>query len=122
VTASAALMLLAAASVAPPTALQCPAIAGQSLTYIDIYDGTPDKQVDLAPDQTQKQAGTMSNMWRLFPSPAGLYVKCGYGKSLAGAYTRTELIRLPSTAKTCRADFRSGPGAGDLTLLRFSCQ
>jgi hypothetical protein len=121
VSASAALLLLAAAS-APLTALECPAIGGQTLVYIDIFDGPPEQQADLAPDQTTKPvAGMRSNLWQLAAGAAGLYVKCGYGKVLEGPYSHMETIRLPDTAKTCRADFKTGPGSA-LSLVRFSCK
>jgi hypothetical protein len=29
---------------------------------------------------------------------------------------------LPATAKTCRADFKTGPKLADLTLQKFSCR
>ena len=67
-------------------------------------------------------AGNVSNLWQLVASPGGLYVKCGYGKLLAGPYSQVETIRLPATAKSCSADFKTGTGAGDLTLTKFSCK
>jgi hypothetical protein len=121
--ASAALLMLAAASATPATAVECPTIAGQTLVYVDLFDGPPEKQSDLAPDQTTKpSAGAVANIWQLFQGPDGLYVKCGYGKKLEGPYTQTEIIKLPAAAKTCRADFKTGPAASDLTLTRFSCK
>jgi hypothetical protein len=120
--AAAALLILAAAS-AVPVATECPAVAGQTLVYVDIYDGPPEKQSDLAPDETTKpSAGNVSNLWQLVTGPDGLYVKCGYGKSLAGPYSHIEMIQLPPAAKSCRADFKTGPGASDLTLTHFSCK
>ena len=65
---------------------------------------------------------TVANTWQLVFGKDGLFVKCGYGKSLAGPYSHIETIRLPQTAKTCRADFKTGPGAGDLTLTHFACK
>ena len=122
--AAAALLILAAASTtAAPEALQCPAIAGQTLVYIDIFDGPPEQQADLAPDQSTPGAGgTTTNTWKLQPGADGLYVKCGYGKKLAGPYARMETIRLPGSVKGCRAEYRSGPAPNDLTLQKFSCR
>jgi hypothetical protein len=118
----AALLLLAAAS-APATALECPAVPGETLVYIDIYDGPPEQQADLAPDRTIKPSvGNVSNLWQVVAGPEGLSVKCGYGKSLAGPYSDIEMIRLPDSAKNCRADFKTGPGANDLTLTHFACK
>jgi len=105
-----------------PTALQCPAIADQTLVYVSIFEGPPEQKADLAPDRYIERVGTTTNTWHLYKSPAGRYVKCGYGKSLAGPYKVTETIKLPDTAKSCRADYTPGPGAGDLTLQKFSCQ
>ena len=119
--AAAALLILAAAS-APPTALQCPAIEGQTLVYVDIYDGLPEKEADLAPDEQKTRTGAATNIWRLAAGPDGLYVKCGYGSKLEGPYSRLETIRLPDTAKSCQADFNTGPRPSDLTLTRFSCR
>jgi hypothetical protein len=119
----AALLILVAANATPPVALECPAIAGQTLVYIDIYDGPPEKQADLVPDQHQDKAKkTAWNTWELYQNPERIYVKCGYGARLEGPYSRTEFIMLPETAKTCRADFKIGPKATDLTLQRFSCR
>ena len=118
----AALLILAAASATPPVALQCPAISGQTLVYVDIFDGPPEQQADLAPDDTKKQAGVTSNTWQLQAGPDGLYVKCGYGQKLEGPYSRVEMIRLPDTVKTCRADFKTGPGPSGLTLAHFACR
>jgi hypothetical protein len=117
----AALFILTAAS-APPTALQCPAIEGQTLVYADIYDGPPEKEADLAPDEQKTRPGAATNTWQLTAGPDGLYVKCGYGSKLEGPYSRLETIRLPDTAKTCQADFKIGPRPNDLTLTRFSCR
>jgi hypothetical protein len=122
VSAVAGLLMLTAASAAPPVALECPAISGQTLVYVDIFDGPPDQQADLAPDDTKTQPGGSSNIWQLDASPAGLFVKCGYGKALAGPYSRVETIRLPDTAKSCRADFKSGKRPDDLILQKFSCR
>jgi hypothetical protein len=105
-----------------PTALECPAIDGQTLVYISVFDGPPEKNADLAPDRYVKRAGITTNTWQLYRDPDGRYVKCGYGKSLAGPYNVIETIKLPDTAKTCHADYKPGPGAGDLTLQKFSCQ
>jgi hypothetical protein len=33
-----------------------------------------------------------------------------------------ETIKLPASAKTCRADFKTGKRPDDLILTRFSCQ
>ena len=127
--AAAALLILAAASTpsapasTPAVALECPAVPGQTLVYIDIFDGPPEQQADLAPDKTIKPTkDTVANTWQLVPGKAGLFVKCGYGKSLAGPYSHIETIQLPKTAKTCRADFKTGPGAGDLILTHFACK
>jgi hypothetical protein len=122
-TTAAALLILAAASAMPPVALECPAIEGQGLVYIDIYDGPPENQADLVPDQHQDRANkTAWNSWELYHNPEGIYVKCGYGRRLEGPYSRTEFIMLPETAKTCRADFKIGPKPTDLTLQKFSCR
>jgi len=121
-TASAALLLLVAAGATPATALECPAVAGEALVHIDIFDGPPEEQADLAPDRTTRQGAATSNFWQLSPGARGLFVKCDYGKALAGPYSRVELIKLPDSAKSCRADFMTGPGAGDLTLQKFSCR
>jgi len=123
VSAAAALLMLAAANAAAPVALACPAIAGQTLVYIDIFDGPPEKQADLVPDQySSPDSKTAWNTWQLEAGPDGLFVTCGYGKKLEGPYSRMETIRLPDTTKSCRADFKTGPRQGDLTLVRFSCQ
>jgi hypothetical protein len=120
--AAAALLILTAAGASPAVSLQCPAIPGQTLVYIDIFDGPPENKADLAPDDHKTQSGTASNVWQLDAGTYGLYVQCGYGKKLAGPYSRMETIRLPDAAKTCRADFKTGPGQGDLTLTHFSCR
>ena len=120
---AAALLILAAASTVPPVALECPVIAGEALVYIDIYDGPPENQADLAPDTTlTPSAGKSSNLWQLEAGPDGLFVKCGYGEKLEGPYSRTELIRLPETVHRCRADFTGGAKPNDLTLRKFSCR
>ena len=122
-TVAAALLLLAAASAPPPEALACPVLPGQTLVYIDIYDGPPENQADLVPDQYQDKAKKIAwNTWELYQNPERIYVKCGYGQRLEGPYSRTEFIMLPVTAKTCRADFKIGPKPTDLTLQKFSCQ
>ncbi|HTQ33735.1 MAG TPA: STY0301 family protein [Stellaceae bacterium] len=119
----AAVLLLLAAAAAPPVALECPVIAGQTLVYIDIYDGPPENQADLAPDEHSRPGGkTVWNTWQLMAGADGLFVKCGYGKSLGGPYSRTEIIRLPDTVESCRADFKTGPKPSDLTLVHFSCR
>jgi hypothetical protein len=121
--AAAALLILAAATTTAPEALQCPVIAGQTLVYIDIYDGPPEQQADLVPDQHQDKASkTAWNTWDLYQNPERIYVKCGYGTRLEAPYSRTEFIILPQTAKTCRADFKTGPKPTDLTLQKFSCR
>jgi hypothetical protein len=117
----AALLILAAAG-APVVALECPAIPGQTLVYIDIYDGPPEQQADLAPDDTRKTGGITSNIWKLAAGPGGLFVKCGYGKKLEGPYSRIETIRLPDTVAGCRADFKPGAKPSDLILTHFSCR
>ena len=65
---------------------------------------------------------TAWNSWQLEAGPDGIYVTCGYGKKLEGPYSRMETIRLPNTVQSCRADFKTGPKQGNLTLVRFSCQ
>jgi len=119
----AGLLLLVAGSTTPPEALECPTLPGQTLVYIDVYDGPPENQADLVPDQYQDKAKKIAwNTWELYQNPERIYVKCGYGKRLEGPYSRTEFIILPQTAKTCRADFKLGPKPTDLTLQKFSCQ
>jgi hypothetical protein len=101
----------------------CPALPGQQLVYIDIFDGPPEGLADLVPDQHGSPGtGRAWNVWRLEAGPQGLYVKCGYGKALGGPYSRMETVRLPDTVKSCRADFKTGRGGADLTLLRFACR
>jgi hypothetical protein len=120
---AAALLMLAAATATPPVALQCPAIPGETLVYIDVYDGPPENEGSLVPDQHQNRANkTAWNSWELYQNPERIYVKCGYGARLEGLYSRTEFIMLPESAKTCRADFKSGPKPTDLTLQKFSCR
>lgn len=119
----AALLILAAASTMPPEALECPVLPGQTLVYIDVYDGPPEGEADLVPDQHQDKAKkTAWNTWELYQNPERIYVKCGYGQRLEGPYSRTEFIMLPAMAKTCRADFKIGPKPTDLTLQKFSCR
>ncbi len=118
----AALLILAAASTTPVEALQCPAPTGDALVYIDIYDGPPEQQADLAPDDTKQARGMTSNVWQLQAGPDGLYVKCGYGKKLEGPYSRMETIRLPDTVKSCQADFTPGREPSSLILTHFSCR
>lgn len=120
-TAAAALLILTA-SADPSVALHCPAPAGDALAYIAIYDGRPEDQADLAPDDTKQTRGVTSNVWRLQARPDGLYIKCGYGKKLEGPYSRMETIRLPDTVKTCRVDFKPGRQVNDLMLQKFSCR
>jgi hypothetical protein len=120
-TAAAALLILTA-SADPSVALHCPAPAGDALAYIAIYDGHPENEADLAPDDTKKTGGVTSNVWRLQAGPDGLYIRCGYGKKLEGPYSRMETIRLPDTVKTCRADFKPGRKVNDLMLQKFSCR
>lgn len=120
---AAALLILAVASTTPPEALECPALPGQTLVYIDVYDGPPENQADLVPDQHQDKAKkTAWNTWELYQNPERIYVKCGYGQRPEGPYSRTEFVVLPATAKTCRADFKIGPKPTDLTLQKFSCR
>jgi len=108
---------------AAPALAQCPTVPGQRLVYVDIFDGPPSGLADLVPDQHQSpKTKTAWNTWQLEAGPAGLYVKCGYGKALAGPYTRMETVRLPDATKTCRADFKTGRRPADLTLVRFSCR
>jgi len=121
--AAAALMILAAASATPGTANQCPTIAGQTLVYVDIFDGPPGNQADLAPDEHPSPTTKRGwNTWDLTAGPDGLYVKCGYGKVLEGPYNRIETIRLPDMVKSCRADFTMDPKGNFVTLLHFSCK
>jgi hypothetical protein len=116
-------VVLAAATALAATPGPCPAVPGQRLVYIDIFDGPPEGLADLVPDQhSSPAAGRAWNVWRLEAGPQGLFVKCGYGKALAGPYSRMETVRLPGTVKSCRADFKTGRAAADLTLVRFSCQ
>jgi len=119
-------LALLAMAVSPPVAAAafgCPEIPGQRLVYVDVFDGPPEQQADLVPDQHIDRAAKRAwNVWQLEAGPAGLFVKCGYGKALAGPYSRTETIRLPAGARSCRADFRTGPGQSDLTLTSFSCR
>jgi hypothetical protein len=118
-----ALFMLAAATAAPPVALACPTIPGQTLVYIDIYDGPPEQNADLAPDQTIKPAaGKTANIWKLAAGTNGLFVKCGYGKKLEGPYSRVETIKLPDAVTGCRADFAAGATPNDLILQKFSCR
>jgi len=119
----AALLMLAAAS-APPVVLECPAVAGERLVYINIFDGPPEQDADLAPDTTMRPApGKLSNVWKLDAgSDKGIFVKCAYGTKLAGPYSRLETIHLPETVKGCRADYQSGSKPDDLTLTHFSCR
>ena len=120
--AAAALFILTAVT-APATALECPTVPGQTLVYIDIYDGPPEQQADLAPDRTIKpSAGNVSNLWELSAGAGGLFVKCGYGKVLVGPYSHVEMIRLPDTVKNCRADFKTGAKPNDLILTKFACK
>ena len=120
---AAALLILAAASVTPPVALECPAIGGETLVYVDIFDGPPENKADLAPEEHDGAGGkAVWNVWELEPGPDGLFVTCGYGKKIEGPYSRMQTIRLPDTAKSCRADFKTGPKPSDLTLTRFSCR
>ena len=120
---AAALLILAAASAAPPPALECPTLAGETLVHIDIFDGPPEEQADLAPDATMRpSAGKTSNIWKLEAGAHGLFVKCGYGKKLDGPYSRSETIRLPDSVQSCRADFKNGPAANELTLTQFGCR
>jgi hypothetical protein len=122
-TVGAALLIFAAASAAPAAAFQCPAVAGQTLVYIAVFDGPPERQVSLAPDQSTPSAGgKTANVWDLQAGADGLYVTCGYGKKLEGPYSRMETIRLPDTVKTCRAAYLAAPGTGSLALTRFSCK
>lgn len=112
-------MLSSAAVAATP----CPAILGETLVYVDIFDGPPAGLADLVPDQHRSpKAKTAWNIWELAAGPDGLYVKCGYGKALAGPYSRMATVRLPDATKSCRADFKTGPGPADLTLVRFACR
>jgi hypothetical protein len=117
----AALLILAAAT-APPVALECPAISGETLVYVSIYDGPPEQDADLAPDDTKKAGEITSNIWKLAAEANGLFVKCGYGKKLEGPYRRMETIRLPDAVTGCRADFKPGPKPSDLILTHFSCR
>lgn len=122
-TAAAALLILAAASASPPVASECPMLPGETLVYIDIYDGPPEKEADLAPDTTlTPSAGKTSNLWKLEAGPDGLFVKCGYGKKLEGPYSRMETIKLPDTVTRCRADFKSGARPNELILQKFACR
>ena len=118
---AAALLILAAASTTPATATQCPAISGQTLVYIDIFDGPPENLADLVPDEHKTQSGKAWNTWQLEAGADGLFVKCGYGKKLEGPYSHMETVRLPDTVKTCRADFKTGKRPDDLILTHFSC-
>ena len=116
-----ALAIVLGAAEAPAADIGCPAAAGQRLVYIDVYDGPPEKEADLVPDQ-HKAAGRAWNTWELAAGPDGIWVKCGYGKKLEGPYARVENVRLPDTVKSCRADFTTGPGRNELTLQKFACR
>lgn len=119
----AAALVLAAATALAAAPSSCPAVPGQRLVYVDIFDGPAEGLADLVPDQHASPAtGRAWNVWRLEAGPQGLYVKCGYGKALAGPYSRVETIRLPDTVKSCRADFKTARTGADLTLLRFACE
>jgi hypothetical protein len=118
----AALLILAAANATPAVALACPSLPGEALAYIGVFDGPPEQQADLAPDQHKSAGGTATNVWQIDAGPDGVYVKCAYGKALAGPYRRVETIKLPADAKTCRADYKTGQRPDDLTLQTFSCQ
>jgi hypothetical protein len=91
----AALLILAAANATPAVALACPSLPGEALAYIGVFDGPPEQQADLAPDQHKSAGGTATNVWQ---------------------------IKLPADAKTCRADYKTGQRPDDLTLQTFSCQ
>ena len=125
---AAALLLLAAtaapaaAPAAPQTALQCPAIEGLTLAYVDLYPGTPGVTLDLTPDRTIERGSLTANIWQLIRVRDGILVKCGYGRSQAGPFDRVETIKLPDTAKTCRADYTKGASRGYLVLQKFSCE
>ena len=120
---TAALLLLAAASTAVPQALECPALSGETLVYVSIFDGPPEKQADLAPDATMTPSpGKTSNIWQLEAGSDGLFVNCGYGARLEGPYSKMQTIRLPDSVKRCRADFKAGAKPNDLTLTQFSCR
>jgi hypothetical protein len=120
---AATLLILAAAGTTPPEALECPMLPGKTLVYIDVYDGPPENEADLVPDQHEDKASkTAWNTWELYQNPERIYVKCAYGQRLIGPYSQTEFIMLPATAKTCRADFKTGPKLADLTLKKFSCR
>jgi len=120
--ATAAMLILVAATTTPSVALQCPTIAGQTLVYIDIFDGPPEDQADLVPDEQKSAGGKGLSVWQLEAGARGLFVKCGYGKVLEGPYSHLETIRLPDTVKTCRADFKADRQGNDVTLLRLSCK
>jgi hypothetical protein len=119
--ATAAALLMLAAATAPPVALTCPAIEGETLVYVAVFDGPPEQKSDLAPEE-HEASGKVWNTWDLEADTDGLFVQCGYGKKLEGPYSRMETIRLPDTVKACRVDFKPGPGPTDLTLQKFSCR
>ena len=117
-----ALLVLADWAAIAASPFGCPEFPGQKLVYVDIFDGPPEKLADLVPDQHIDRARKRPwNIWQLKASPEGLFVTCGYGKALAGPYSRRETIRLPDSTRLCRADFRTGAGQSALTLMGFSC-
>jgi hypothetical protein len=64
---AAALLILAAAGTTPPEALECPVLPGKTLVYIDVYDGPPENEADLVPDQHEDKASkTAWNTWELY--------------------------------------------------------
>jgi hypothetical protein len=121
--ATAAAFLILAAATASPQAGQCPSFPGQTLAYIGIFDGPPEERADLAPDENGSQAGKAWNVWKLTPGPRGFFVNCSYGKTLEGPYSRTEVVRLPDSLTSCRAEYKvTGGATGGLSLTNFSCR
>lgn len=112
---------LAASHLLPPSHRECPEIPGQTLVYVHTFDGSPENQADLVPDQHIEQGKRAANIWQLNSGPEWLFVKCGYGKTLVGTYSRIKTLRSPESTRARRAEFRTGRGRSDLTLIRFSC-
>ena len=86
-------------------ATSCPAVSGQKLASIEIYDGKPELIESLVPDQhfpTSDTAFDGWNYWKLgyVGNPDGFYLQCRYDNKKAVQ------ISLPKKTAGCREDFK----------------
>jgi hypothetical protein len=72
----------------------CPAHAGTGVSQIDLFDGAPSDQVQLAPDDDQAGANTYS-VKNVYDAGRTLTIRCHYGAT-------SEDVKLVKPVSTCR--------------------